>query len=58
MIGREIPQGDYETVAGLLLAVTGRIPETGAVVRVGWLTVHVEAASERAVHMVRVVLPE
>jgi CBS domain containing-hemolysin-like protein len=58
VIGREIPQGDYETVAGLLLAVTGRIPETGAVVRVGWLTVHVEAASERAVHMVRVVLPE
>ena len=58
-IGRTVPQGDYETVAGLLLAVTGKIPETGAVVRIARLTVFVEAASERAVHQVRVVvLPE
>jgi putative hemolysin len=56
-IDRQVPPGDYETVAGLLLAVTGRIPETGATVRVGRLTFHVEAASERAVHQVRVTLP-
>lgn len=55
-IERELPVGDYETVAGLLLAVTGRIPETGAAVRVGKLTFHIEAASERAVHLVRVVI--
>jgi CBS domain containing-hemolysin-like protein len=54
-IGRQIPTGDYETVAGLLLAVTGRIPETGAVIRVGRLTFHVESATERAVLTVRVV---
>ena len=56
-IGRTVPPGDYETVAGLLMAVTGRIPQTGAAVRVGRMTFHVEAASERAVHGVRVVLP-
>lgn len=57
-IGRKVPPGDYETLAGLLLAVTGRIPETGAVVRIGRLTMVVEAASERAVHMVRVMRSE
>jgi putative hemolysin len=57
-IGRKVPPGDYETVAGLLLAVSGRIPVTGEVVRLGRLTLHVEAASERAVHLVRVVLLE
>lgn len=56
-IGRQVPPGDYETVAGLVLAVTGRIPKTGETVRVGRLLFHVEAASERAVHMVRVVIP-
>ncbi|MEQ1567928.1 MAG: hemolysin family protein [Myxococcota bacterium] len=54
-IGRPVPQGDYETVAGLLLAVTGRIPPTGTAVRVGRLVMHVEAATERAVQSVRVV---
>lgn len=56
-IGKELPPGDYETVAGMLLTLTGRIPETGQAIRVGRLTFHVEAASERAVHMVRVVVP-
>lgn len=56
-LGRAVPAGEYETVAGLLLAVTGRIPATGEAVRVGRMTFHVEAASERAVHMVRVVVP-
>ncbi len=57
VLSRALPPGDYETVAGLLLAVTGKIPETGALIRVGRLTFHVEAASDRAVHMVRVVAP-
>jgi CBS domain containing-hemolysin-like protein len=56
-IGRPVPSGDYETVAGLLLAVTGRIPQTGAAIRVKGMTFHVEVASERAVHSVRVVVP-
>jgi CBS domain containing-hemolysin-like protein len=56
-LGRALPSGDYETVAGLLLAVTGKIPVTGEAIRVGRLTFHVEAASDRAVHMLRVVAP-
>lgn len=55
-VGRSLPKGEYETVAGLLLTVTGRIPETGEVVRIGRMTFHVESASDRAVHLVRVVL--
>ena len=56
-IGRPLPHGDYETVAGLLLQVTGRIPDPAEVIRVGRITFHVEMASDRAVHQLRVVLP-
>jgi CBS domain containing-hemolysin-like protein len=55
-VGRTIPDGDYETVGGLLMAVTGRIPEIGEAIRVGRMTFHVEVASERAIQLVRVVL--
>jgi putative hemolysin len=56
-IGRTVPPGEYETVAGLLLAHTGRIPQSGTQIRIGRLVFHVEAASERAVHLVRVLVP-
>ena len=56
-IGRSLPQGDYDTVAGLLLAVTGRIPQAGELVRVGRLTFHIEASSDRAIQVVRLVVP-
>jgi putative hemolysin len=55
-IGRSVPEGDYETVAGLLLSATGRIPATGETVVVGTLRFTVEAASERAVNVVRVTI--
>lgn len=55
-IGRPVPDGDYETVAGLILATTGRIPTTGEVLRLDGLTLHVEAATDRAVRVVRVVI--
>ncbi|MCB9687318.1 MAG: HlyC/CorC family transporter [Alphaproteobacteria bacterium] len=51
--GFTAPSGEYETVAGLLLTATGRIPATGETVRIGRATFYVEAASERAVHMLR-----
>ncbi|WP_119697203.1 hemolysin family protein [Microbacterium halotolerans] len=34
MLGRSVPDGDFETVAGLLIAVNGGLPESGAVVEV------------------------
>ena len=48
-----LPEGDYETVAGLILANIGRIPEAGEEIRVGRFVFHVEAASERAIQTVR-----
>lgn len=56
VLDRPLPEGDYETVAGLVLKVAGRIPEAGEVFRIGRLAFHVEASSERAIQIVRVVI--
>jgi putative hemolysin len=53
-IGRALPQGDYETLAGLILVVTGRIPKTGETVVAGAVRFVIEAASDRAVEVVRI----
>ncbi len=55
-LDRPLPEGDYETVAGLVLKIAGRIPEVGEVIRLGRLAFHVEASSERAIQLVRVVV--
>jgi len=55
-VGHPLPQGDYETASGLVLAALGRIPEVGERVRVGRLVLHVESASERAILVLRVVV--
>jgi len=52
--GIELPEGDYETVAGMLLAELGRIPAVGERLRLGGLVFHVDAASDRAILAVRV----
>lgn len=57
LIGHELPEGDYETVAGMVLTRLGRIPDAGEVVRIGGFTVHIEAASERAIQTVRLTTP-
>ncbi|MBW1877116.1 MAG: HlyC/CorC family transporter [Deltaproteobacteria bacterium] len=48
-IAWEVPEGDYETVAGLILAELGRIPRSGEVCHVGGLTFRVEEATDRAI---------
>lgn len=57
ILGVALPEGDYETVAGLLLAALGRIPEAGEVVVLRSVSFHIEEATERAILTVRVVLP-
>ncbi len=52
--GVALPEGEYSTVAGLILSKTGRIPIQGESVRVGSLNLVVEAATDRAVVAVRV----
>jgi CBS domain containing-hemolysin-like protein len=56
-IGRKLPEGDYETIAGMLLHVTGRIPRPGEQIRVGRLIFTIEVASDRAVVTLKVQLP-
>ncbi|HUM18546.1 MAG TPA: hemolysin family protein [Candidatus Nitrosotalea sp.] len=50
----ELPKGDYETVAGLVLATLHRIPLVGEVFRVGRFAVTVLEADKRRVLTVRV----
>ncbi|MFT7518383.1 MAG: putative hemolysin [Kiritimatiellia bacterium] len=56
VIGHTIPEGDYETVAGLVLAHEGRIPTTGETIVIGLLRVHIEHATPRAIQAVRIEL--
>ena len=52
--GFELPEGDYETLAGFLLRRLGRVPAKGAQVREGLFRLVVTEASDRAVLEVRV----
>jgi len=56
-IGHLLPEGDYETVAGLVLARLGHIPEAGEVVRVAGFTLHIEQATDRAIQTIRLTAP-
>ncbi len=48
-VGREIPEGDYDTVAGLLLTKLGRIPSVGEICEVDGLVFRVEEATDRTI---------
>lgn len=53
----DLPVGDYDTVAGLILDKLGRIPEAGESFKIGPLRIQIEAATERAIQLVRITLP-
>ena len=53
----ELPEGDYETLGGLVLERLGRIPAVGDVVVVGGLRLEVLAADRRRVRQVAVQRP-
>lgn len=50
----KIPEGDYNTVAGFVLAVLGRIPEPGDEIVVGGLEMRVVSASATRVGKIRI----
>jgi CBS domain containing-hemolysin-like protein len=54
--GQSLPEGDYETLGGLLLARLGRIPETGEVVTVENARLEVVAGNERRILSLRISL--
>jgi CBS domain containing-hemolysin-like protein len=55
--GLALPEGDYETLAGLVLQRLGRIPAAGETVLVEGTRIEVQAASERRILRLRVTLP-
>lgn len=56
--GLQMPEGSWETVAGLTLAAMGRIPEAGDTTEVGNLRITVTQTTDRAIQSLRIgVLP-
>ena len=52
--GWNLPQGEYETIGGLVLERLGRVPKPGDAVRAGRVEIVVSRASARAVQELRV----
>jgi putative hemolysin len=53
-LGIDLPEGDYNTIAGLVLRALGRIPEAGDEVVVGKLEIRVISASPTRIGKLRV----
>ncbi len=53
-LGADLSGGDYETVAGLILATLGRVPAVGATMRKNGWRFDVERADRRRIYRVRV----
>ena len=53
-LGIDLPEGDYNTIAGLVLRALGRIPEAGDEVVVGRLEIRVVSASPTRIGKLRV----
>ena len=47
--GLQLPDGDFETVAGFMLSVLGRVPRAGETVEHGGFTLQVGKATDRAI---------
>jgi CBS domain containing-hemolysin-like protein len=52
--GLELPEGDFESVGGLLIHLTGRVPQTKETIQLGDLTFVIQSADERRVHQVKI----
>ncbi|HKJ84339.1 MAG TPA: hemolysin family protein [Mariprofundaceae bacterium] len=53
-VGLKLPEGDYDTVAGLIISQCGRIPGRGERLEIAGLVMHVMDADPRRVMKVRV----
>jgi putative hemolysin len=53
-LGIDLPEGDYNTIAGLVLRTLGRIPEAGEEVVIGGLEIRVISASRTRIGKLRV----
>jgi putative hemolysin len=57
MTGVELPEGPYETVAGYIMSVLGRLPKVGDTVEGGGARLKVTEVDGRRIARVRVTLP-
>jgi len=51
-----LPEGPYESVGGLIIQQLGRVPQNGALLKVGPLTFKVIAATRRKIESIRITL--
>ncbi|MDT8375189.1 MAG: hemolysin family protein [Mariprofundaceae bacterium] len=58
LIGHELPEGDFDTVGGLIITELGRIPVPGEQITVAGLGIHVQEADPRRVIQVLIVPEE
>jgi putative hemolysin len=52
--GREIPEGPYDTIAGLMMHSLGRIPSEKEEVRIGTMLIHVVRATKTKIELVKI----
>jgi putative hemolysin len=55
-LGLSLPEGDYETLAGFVASLTGRIPHKGERVRYDGITFDILESTDRAIHRIKVVV--
>lgn len=53
--GIELPEGDYESVGGLIIHALGRVPEPGVSIQVEGLTLTVESSTNRRINTVKII---
>jgi putative hemolysin len=54
--GLSLPEGDYETLAGFIMSLTGRIPQKGEKIRHEGITFEILESSDRAIQRIKVIL--
>jgi CBS domain containing-hemolysin-like protein len=54
LIGRDLPDGDWDTVGGLVLGLAGRVPEEGEIFHHGLIALTAERVQGRRIARVRV----
>ncbi|NIS60508.1 MAG: DUF21 domain-containing protein [Proteobacteria bacterium] len=55
-LGLQLPEGDYETLAGFIMSLTGRIPSRGEKIRHKSATFEILESTDRAIQKVKVIL--
>jgi len=54
-LGLSLPEGDYETLAGFVISIAGRIPRKGEKVRYEGITFEILESTDRAIQKIKVI---